>query len=277
MLVTGGALTLSGPADGGAPVPGVPAMMSGAAQNGFLGALGAVASAQQGQGGMLPVQAPVAAGQGAGAGAGGGQAAAQNAAAAAQKAEINNAINKIKASKYATTDEGKAVLAQLLAAQKAGMIKFGPASMTDAAKTLADGTIVLNPLFMGDNEAVASELVHEGAHLVYRARYPKDAKDSLGINDTINNEYYALSQQIIYYKMDQKGKFLDPKSAARMDARLTKYEDGELTGYIIQRGGQTEWATSWRAFWEQVAIKNAEYQAFQDKMARMGFPVNSFP
>ncbi len=109
-------------------------------------------------------------------------------------APLQAAIDCIANSDFAKTDDGKAILQKIrdaLANNKIESQDLKPGLFG----TYNDGTgvITYSSFYNNDPGVIASELVHEGAHILYNSRLPKPALDNL------DEEVYTNLQQLAFY------------------------------------------------------------------------------
>lgn len=143
-----------------------------------------------------------------------GAAAGAGAAAAPPTPEQNiaAAIDKIKASDFAKTDEGKKVVAKIDDLQKAGKIGFGAGPGTRGDWT--GDKIRVGDDYKNNVDAIASELVHEATHAVNEDEFPESKKKL-----TIDEEMRTNTNQLDFYEEQRKGGFRDPELEDRRDDR----------------------------------------------------------
>ena len=107
---------------------------------------------------------------------------------------LQTAVDCIASSAYAKTPDGAKILQNIQDAIKNGKVK-SQILRPGLRGTYNDGTgeITYNSMLDNDPGAIASELVHEGAHILYDSRLPKPALDN------IDEELYTNLQQLAFY------------------------------------------------------------------------------
>lgn len=117
----------------------------------------------------------------------------QKGAGSALKSDVAKAIDEIKASKFGRTTEGRKVIAKFESLQKSGNIQV--TNLNPNIRGEWTGTQVrVNSSFKDNVHAIASELVHEATHAVYKDEHPKAHGNS------IDQEMRTNTNQVNFYK-----------------------------------------------------------------------------
>jgi hypothetical protein len=138
---------------------------------------------------------------------------------------INEAIEKVKESDFAKTEEGKKVVKKLEDLKKEDKIKFKKLEDTTRGEW-SDGEIAVNDSYNKDPETTASELVHEATHAVNEDDFPESKTKS-----TIDEEMRTNTNQLTFYKEQKEREFTDPE----LDRRQELSDKGKLRDDIKDR------------------------------------------
>jgi len=135
------------------------------------------------------------------------------------------AINNIKASDFAKTEEGKKVVKKIEALQKDGKIEH--ASLAGTKRGEWNGSkIRASDKYKDDPDATASELVHEATHALNEDEHPASKT-----KNTIDEEMRTNDNQLDYYETQRAGGFRDPELERRKGLR----KDGKLRDDVKSR------------------------------------------
>ncbi len=130
---------------------------------------------------------------------------------------IQEAIEKIRKSAFAQTDEGKKVLA------KTGQIKFARMNRSTRG-SWNRGTTIINDEYKDDPEAIASEIVYAATHAVHEDEFPASRT-----TPTLEEEMRSTQNQLAFYEEQRKSGFRDPELEDRRIDRAKVAERDRAT------------------------------------------------
>lgn len=138
---------------------------------------------------------------------------------------VDGAIQSIKGSTFASSEEGKKVVIKIEELNTSGKIKFE--SMNPSMRGKWSGSeIVVNTNSSGDIDATASELVHEATHALHEDELPA-SKTKI----TIDEEMRTNENQLALYEDQRKAGFRDPE----LEQRRNDQANGKLRENVRRR------------------------------------------
>ncbi len=137
---------------------------------------------------------------------------------------MEDALNLIRASDFAQTEEGRKVLARLEALREQGKLSFEQLKDDRRAQTSAGGAVSVADRYNRDPDTTASELVHEGTHsMVHAGDTSPDQKK------TLDEEMRTNTNQLNFYE-EQRDTYRDDE----LEKRRKLLADGDPAGQPSQ-------------------------------------------
>jgi len=147
------------------------------------------------------------------------------------KAMLDYDIAAIADSPFGKTPVGANIVELLRTVHKRGGVVYGETLNEGRGET--DGhTITVNESFRGKFFPTVLELVHEGAHLLWRRNHPKGTNAKEKREDFIADELQSREKQLLFYEYLKAKKGCPDDSA--LEKRLTRRNNGTLRQAIEQ-------------------------------------------